>query len=299
MPSRILGLRIDVCTFDGLREGAPRLLELLSRRRLRATFFSALGPDRSGLAVLRVFRKRGFLAKMVRTRAGSMYGWRTLLRGTLLPAPRMADRLGDVLRRIAAEGHELGLHGWDHVRWQDRLDALDPAAVRADYAQAREAYEGILGEPPRAAAAPAWLASRASLAAAEALELDYASDVRGTSPFLPALEGLPARTPQIPTTLPTLDEVLGRGGAGPDAFQAEVLRRLRPEALNVLTAHAEAEGRRYLPAFERLLEALEGAGWEVCPLRELLPRGAAALPCSAVQRGIIPGRAGEVSVQSG
>src|SRR5262245_59627265 len=85
----IVGLRIDVCTYQGFREGVPRLLDALAKRKIRATFFTAMGPDRSGLAVLRLFRKKGFLAKMLRTGAGSMYGWRTALYGTLLPAPRI------------------------------------------------------------------------------------------------------------------------------------------------------------------------------------------------------------------
>jgi hypothetical protein len=45
---------------------------------VKATFYLSMGPDRSGLAALSALRP-GFLAKMTRTGAASVYGWRTVL----------------------------------------------------------------------------------------------------------------------------------------------------------------------------------------------------------------------------
>ncbi|MBI4602738.1 MAG: 4-deoxy-4-formamido-L-arabinose-phosphoundecaprenol deformylase [Planctomycetes bacterium] len=293
----MLGLRVDACTYLGAREGLPRILDLLARLGLRASFFCAMGPDRSGLAALRVFRVPGFLAKMLRTRAPSMYGWRTLLHGTLLPAPRIAERTGEVLRRAAAEGHEVGIHSWDHVRWQDRLDRLDARAVREDYERAIEAFEAAAGTRPRAAAAPAWLASSSSLLAAEELGLEHSSDVRGRCPFLPVIGGRALTVPQVPVTLPTLDELLGRGGLTAEGFRRQVLRSLELGRPNVLAVHAEAEGRAHLGTLEALLLEALAAGWEVVPLGEVLARVPRPLPRCPVERGTVPGRAGEVSLQ--
>ncbi len=161
-----LGLRIDVCTYQGLRRGVPTLLRLLDRRQLRASFFAALGPDTSGRAIFHLLRP-GFLGKLRRTRAVRSYGLRTVLSGTLLRARRMAGEAG-LLQAVLAGGHELALHGYDHRRWQDRLCDMAPAAVRAELALARSVYQEVTGAAPRAFGAPGWQCSEASLLAVEA-----------------------------------------------------------------------------------------------------------------------------------
>src|SRR5258708_5782055 len=118
-PPRV-ALKIDVDTFRGTRDGVPALLADLAAAGVRASFFFTLGPDNSGRAVLRVFRKRGFLGKMLRTNAARMYGWRTALYGTLLPAPEIGRRCRATLAALLAARPEGGLPAWDPVTWQGR-----------------------------------------------------------------------------------------------------------------------------------------------------------------------------------
>src|SRR5262249_36765211 len=122
-----LGRRIDVHTRRGLDEGVPRLLELFRRFSIRASFFVTMGPDNSGRAIRRALRP-SFLAKMWRTNPLKLYGLRTLLSGTLVPARLVGAAAPPILRQIAAEGHEVAPHGWHHVGWQDRIHRLDSAA---------------------------------------------------------------------------------------------------------------------------------------------------------------------------
>ena len=42
--------------------------------------------------------------------------------------------------------------------------------------------------------------------------MGYASDTRGTRPFMPKMRGRRIRGAQMPTTLPTLDELVGVNG---------------------------------------------------------------------------------------
>ncbi len=297
--SRILGLRVDVCTHRGLYDGVPELLRRLARARARATFFVAMGPDRSGRAARRVLTRPGFLRKMLRTRGLAMYGVRTALYGTVLPSPLVGSSASELLRAIRAGGHELGIHSWDHVTWHDRLDRWGECEIAADYREASVAFVRAAEEFPEASAAPGWLASAASLRVGDGYGFRYASDVRGEAPFLPVVNGEALRTPQVPATMATLDEAVGRERMTAEEFFAEahetVARSARRE---VFTAHAEAEGRSYARPFERWLRRLASVGVAVVPLGEVLDRADSPLPHFGVERSLVPGRAGAVSIQA-
>jgi peptidoglycan/xylan/chitin deacetylase (PgdA/CDA1 family) len=295
------GLRVDVCTYEGLRTGVPNLLRLLDRHRIRASFFVALGPDRSGRAILQAFRP-GFLAKMRRTSAARVYGWRTILSGTFLPARRMAD-LADVMRAIVTAGHELAAHGHDHRGWQDRLHRMSEQAVRRELTQAIEVYERVVGRRPRGFGAPGWQCSSTSLRLLDELGFAYASDVRGRGPFYPRVGGRRLRTVQLPTTLPTLDELLGLDGMNGEGFVDLVCHRVEQGAWNVFTMHAEMEGREFQWVADRILARLKGQGVLPLPLSEVRERIRADEEASILETEIlqrpIKGRAGEVAVPAG
>ncbi len=50
-----------------------------------------------------------------------MYGIRTLLNGTLLPGPHIGKRNQKIMYAVHQAGHEVGIHCYDHIRWQDGL----------------------------------------------------------------------------------------------------------------------------------------------------------------------------------
>ena len=82
---KTISLRVDVDTLEGSITGIPTLLRLLDKHQMRASFYFSFGPDNSGKAIRRIFRK-GFLAKMRRTSGpGKLYSLKTMMYGTLLP----------------------------------------------------------------------------------------------------------------------------------------------------------------------------------------------------------------------
>ncbi len=87
-----LAIKVDVDTLEGFCQGVPALMEVLEDHAVKASFFLALGPDHSGRAIFRIFRQRGFLEKMWRTRAPALYGFKTMCYGTLLPGPKIGAR---------------------------------------------------------------------------------------------------------------------------------------------------------------------------------------------------------------
>src|SRR6202161_3346165 len=113
-----IGLKVDVDTLRGTREGVPRLTALLKKLGVDATFYFSVGPDHTGRAMRRVFRK-GFAQKVARTSVLKHYGLKTLLYGVLLPGPDIGREAGAVMRGVHERGFEVGLHTYDHVRWQD------------------------------------------------------------------------------------------------------------------------------------------------------------------------------------
>jgi undecaprenyl phosphate-alpha-L-ara4FN deformylase len=289
-----VALRVDVDTRRGLAEGVPRLLQLFRREEIFASFFVTMGPDRSGVAVRRALRP-SFLVKMWRTNPLRLYGLRTLLSGTLLPAPLVGAGAPALLRQIAGEGHEVALHGWDHVGWQDRIHRLAPSAIRDDLARASLAFETIFDLSPEASAAPGWRTSPEALVIQEELGLRYASDTRGDTPFKPWVAGGPLETIQVPTTMPTMDELLGRVRDLPGAL----VGALRPGA-NVFTLHAEVEGGPLGPAFESFVEMARRAGATFTRLDEVAAAALAAgedLPVAPVIRREVSGRSGWISAR--
>ncbi|MDR2180188.1 MAG: 4-deoxy-4-formamido-L-arabinose-phosphoundecaprenol deformylase [Synergistaceae bacterium] len=252
-----VAIKIDVDTLKGYLEGVPRLLDILKERGIKASIFFSMGPDNSGKAVRRIFRK-GFISKMLRTKAPSTYGWKTLFYGTLLKAPMIVSSDPGILRRAVEEGHDCGIHCWDHVLWQDRLPEMSREEIRAELNKAAELFSRVTGTAPKSSAAPGWQASFDSLTVQDELGFDYCSDVRGTRPFFPRLDGAVFRTLQIPSTLPTLDELWGTDGMDADNIHDKYLDLLEP-GLNVHTLHAEMEGGAMRDVLKRFLDCcLEG-----------------------------------------
>ena len=110
-----IGLKVDVDTLRGTREGVPRLWRALQNHGADATFYFSVGPDHTGRALRRAFRP-GFAQKVVRTSVLKHYGLKTLMYGVLLPGPDIGRAAGDVMRQTRDAGFEVGLHTFDKTR---------------------------------------------------------------------------------------------------------------------------------------------------------------------------------------
>jgi peptidoglycan/xylan/chitin deacetylase (PgdA/CDA1 family) len=236
-----LALKIDVDTYRGTREGVPRLVEVLQRHHAQASFFFSLGPDHTGRAIKRVFRP-GFMKKVSRTSVVEHYGIKTLLYGTLLPGPDIGRNCADIMRSVRDAGFEVGIHCYDHIRWQDYVANKDEAWTRRE--RTRWNATEIFGEAPHASCRR-WLAGRSHALRLTTMGFAYSSDTRGTHPFIPTWQAEIIACPQLPTTLPTLDELMNRDGITLDNIAQHILRLTEgPLATgHVYTLHAELEGR--------------------------------------------------------
>lgn len=294
-----LALKIDVDTLRGTVEGVPRLVELLRRQGVGATFLFSLGPDHTGRAIRRAFRP-GFAKKVARTSVLEHYGLRTLLYGTLLPGPNIPARAGDAMRAARDAGFEVGVHTYDHVAWQDGLAGADAAWVERAMRAAFDNFRAVFGVAPKAYGAAGWQANAESLRWTQRLGYDYASDCRGVRPFWPVWHAEPVACPQVPTTLPTLDELIGRDGIDRANVAAKLLEATRvvPEAGHVFTLHAELEGMKLAPVLETLIAGWRDQGYALLSVRDYFSRfDRDALPYHNLDIGEVAGRSGTLAVQ--
>ncbi len=291
---RITGLRIDVDTLRGTRLGVPPLLEDLARTGIRATFFFSVGPDNMGRHLWRLFRPTFFI-KMVRSNAVNLYGWEILLRGTFGPGPIIGHQCEDVIRKTALAGHEIGLHAWDHHLWQRKIETLDINRIYTELKRGKELLERLTSRPVHCSAAPGWRSSDKSLLGKELLDFHYNADCRGTSLFYPEVNGKKLK-PQVPTTLPTYDEIIGRNNISDKNYNTHLLSLIKPGRLNVLTVHAEVEGISHRKLFREFLSMARKENIRFIPLKKIL-KTRKPLSTSPIIRSKTAGRDGWISQQ--
>jgi peptidoglycan/xylan/chitin deacetylase (PgdA/CDA1 family) len=291
-------LKIDVDTLRGTREGVPNLARMLDRYKARATFLFSLGPDHTGWALRRVFRP-GFLKKVSRTSVVEHYGIKQLMYGVLLPGPDIGVRAAANMRAIHEAGFECGIHTWDHVYWQDNVRTRDKAWTAREMQKSYERFGEIFGTPPVTHGSAGWQMNEHAFEQIDAWGMRYASDGRGHSPYRPVVDGKPLAHVQLPTTLPTLDELLGVD----DLDEQNVAGRLlaateRNPHDQVFTLHAELEGQKLAPVFEQLLAGWQAQGHTFATMGDYhATLDPDTLPSYPVTWGEIPGRSGELIVQ--
>jgi peptidoglycan/xylan/chitin deacetylase (PgdA/CDA1 family)/uncharacterized membrane protein YkvA (DUF1232 family) len=286
-----IGLKVDVDTLRGTREGTPALVRLLERRAIPAAFLFSVGPDHTGRALRRLC-KPGFLAKVVRTSVPSTYGLKTLAYGTLLPGPHIGCKAGDEMRAVRDAGFEVGLHSWDRVRWQDAVARKVPEWTCREWQRGIEDYVAALGESPTCCGAAGWQVDPTVLEFEGAAGLTWTSDTRGKTSFRPWINGRIRQCVELPTNLPTMDELIGRDGVSAENVGERLVDEVVQDRLTprIFTLHAELEGGPLLARFERALEGWQAAGAEFHTLGTIaVSFDLASLPVAEVERGTLPG----------
>lgn len=309
----LMTLKVDVDTYRGTREGVPALVRMLREAQADATFLFSLGPDHTGWALRRVLQP-GFLQKVSRTSILEHYGLKTLMYGVLLPAPDIGKACADILRGVRDAGFECGIHTWDHVLWHDNVRRRDANWTQAMMQKAYARFESIFGVVPRTHGAAGWQMNPYAFEQLDAFGFAYASDGRarlnqdGTmcdplaGPYRLVQEGSVRSCIQLPTTLPTLDELMGRSVGDRIIDTGNVVTTLlkltETPRDHVFTLHAELEGQKFAPIFEQLLAGWKNQGYELSSMATCHARLAGqSLPLAEIAWAALPGRSGELLIQ--
>jgi peptidoglycan/xylan/chitin deacetylase (PgdA/CDA1 family) len=247
---------------------------------------------------MRVFTRRGFLKKAGRTGVVSTYGLKTLMYGLILKGPEILKGNPILAKRIVEYGHELGIHGHDHVLWHDRIKGWDKKRTEDELEKAITTYKEVVGVEPSAFAAPGWMINGHLLKGLKEKGFIYTSNCRGDAPFFPEMEGRRFDIIEIPTTLPTLDEVIGIAGKGEDELIRFYITKLK-DGLNILTIHTELEGKRWNTFLRLFIEKAIDLGYRFERLIDVAGSyiNDPHTPCCRVSYGQVLGRAGEVCCQ--
>jgi undecaprenyl phosphate-alpha-L-ara4FN deformylase len=271
---------------------------MLVRHGAGATFLFSLGPDHTGRAIKRALRP-GFMDKVGRTSVVSHYGMRTLLYGTLLPGPDIGRRCAQILRSVRDAGFEVGIHTWDHVKWQDGVARADAEWTQWQMGIATARFREIFGTEPEVHGAAGWQMNVHAYRGTQAQGFRYASDTRGTHPFIPVVQAELVHCPQYPTTLPTLDELIGLDGVTEANVADRLLERTASDLReHVFTLHAELEGMKLAPVFESLLTGWRKQGYRLTTLRDQAAGVRVEdLPLHSVVDAAVPGRSGTLACQ--
>jgi len=293
---KTIALRIDVDTLRGTARGVPRLCEILAKHGVRATFYFSVGPDNMGRHLWRLL-KPSFLWKMLRTDAAGLYGPEIILMGTAWPGPKIGKRCADVIRTTVEAGHEIGFHAWDHHKAQAKLTAMSEAEMSDEIEKGLAFLAGVTGGIVRTGAAPGWRTNDRLLEVKARFPFEYNSDCRGTHPFYPVVNGRKLAQLQIPVTLPTYDEALGRDGVTNENYNDRQIALLSEEHPNVLTIHAEAEGGKCAEMFDEYLGRVLELGYKVIPLGELAEQVKSTAPEGRLKLAEFPGREGVLAIQ--
>ena len=240
-----LGLRVAVNTLVGAEQGVPALLKLFDEYQIQASFFFATGADKSGRLLDRV--KQPWYPHLPLT---------SRLYGLVLMPPQISREAAEIMRSVAAAGHETGILCHDRARWIKGLAYADERWTRTELNRAIHDYFSVFGYQPKSMASAGWQTNPHLIRLQQEMGFDYACDVRGKSAFIPVLQDIESSCPQLPTTLPTLGELLNQGG---DITLKNVHEYLYAESQHILpyghvyACDAEMEGMTYLPVMEKLI----------------------------------------------
>lgn len=259
-----IALRIVAATVRGAGDGSTRIAELLKLHNAGGTFYFNLGPAR-------------------------LHRW--------LPARDVRSRAHAAMRAVRDAGFEVGVYGWDPVRWRRRVGRGDYAWTEQAMRQAHAAFEDVFGDAPRTHAAPGWQMNRHALRLTQRLAYDYASDTRGRGPFIPVWDAELVACPQLPTTLPTIEELLRYGGMRKSNLHERILDLCvdAPASGHVFALSADRP-RRSVASLERLIDVWRDLGYDIVSMRaiaeSLEPSG---LPHRAVATQRLPGRSSPIA----
>ena len=171
---RTFTLRIDLESGKGIKEGIPKLLDLLKKYNIKASFYLVMGGESN---ILELLKHRNKL-KSSGERKIKVWKLKDKARMVLL-SKDFVQANKYILKRILEEGHELGLHGWKHREWTRGLNGLD---IEETINKSISKYKKIFNKIPVSWASPGFNVNEKVLKTLEKNKIKFLSDFQGENP---------------------------------------------------------------------------------------------------------------------
>lgn len=296
---KAVGLKTVVDTRRALEEGAKPLLEIYAKNSALSSFFIASGKDGRGESLLSLLSP-AFHSENSKTKKVAREGFKTAYSGILSPPRPVYEGLEEIAIGISKSGHDAGCYGYSPSKWRSAVGARSEDAIALNYENGITGFEEVFHKKAAAFAAPFFLCSNATILLQEKFGFDYASDCRGTDPFLPVIDPRVMRTPQVPVTLPTVQEWLSAGNGDARSFYEFILKESAIQKYPVLEISPLWDGIAFADEFGEFMEKASKEGFAFASLREVLGlrlAEPAPLPRCTLSYALMEGRRQEVTIQ--
>jgi peptidoglycan/xylan/chitin deacetylase (PgdA/CDA1 family) len=220
----VFSLRIDIDTFDGLRRGVPQILDILNHFDMRASFYCIMGREgdivnnlkhkvRSERILMKGAAKEEYKQLRDTVQQFSMRASLSQAANGLFSNPlaffnegtRLSKRLFfpqrvssamSILKRIADEKHEIGPHGYIHIKWS----GITPKEMREEFEAMISEYVHIFQTYPRSWCAPFGTLNQDVIRLTEEARMEVNSYLNGSEIFHPSIDGRKCRHVMVPVT---------------------------------------------------------------------------------------------------
>jgi len=157
-----VSVRVDIDSFKCLKYGVPNLLGLFDRYDIKASFYCVMGWEGDIFSIIKhkLFRKihPRYQSRFLHSREGkstlnirqlnSLYGTPEIVR--MLLFPKKFTRQKAILEDIVLRGHDLGVHGFVHARWNN----LTVPELDTEFNRMITSYEAIFDKRPEGFCSP-------------------------------------------------------------------------------------------------------------------------------------------------
>jgi len=205
-------LRVDVDTFEGLRYGIPKIVNLSKKLDFPVTIYVGLGKYATGRNIFRILKTRRKVKLNINGLKRNFV--RSYTRGIILPPKTIGSKEKELLNSYNSEELiEFHPHGCNHVKWSSSFANFSFEKTENWMDAINNEYKLIFNKKPIANAAPNFQTNIHYFKILKKLGYAFSSDFYKMSPFILEIEEARKdsknnKIVQLTVTEPTIEEYL-------------------------------------------------------------------------------------------